>query len=217
MSTRRVMIFSRFERFWHWSQMALIVTLLVSGFGLHGLHDLLEFQTAVEVHTYTALALVVLWVFAIFWHLTTGTWKHYVPTTRGLIQVARFYAWGIFKGERHPYRKAFWRKHNPLQALAYLGLKLVLFPAIWISGIAYLLYFTWSGIPGAAGLLEGVALVHTAVAFAIVVFIIAHVYLLTTGHSLKEHVMPMVNGFDEIELSTEEEAYLERDEPGHIR
>ena len=29
--------------------------------------------------------------------------------------------------------------------------------------------------------------------------------------------MPMVNGFDEVDLSAEEEAYLERDEPGHIR
>lgn len=217
MSTRHVMIFTRFERFWHWSQMALIVTLLFSGFGLHGFHAVMDFRTAVEVHTYAALALALLWVFAIFWHLTTGSWKHYVPTANGLWQVTRFYAFGIFKGERHPYRKAFWRKHNPLQALAYLGLKLVLFPAIWISGIAYLVYFAWSAIPGAPALLEGVALVHTAVAFAIVVFVIAHIYLLTTGHSFKEHVMPMINGFDEVDLSKEEEAYLERDEPGHIR
>ncbi len=217
MSTRRVMIFSRFERFWHWSQMALVATLLFTGFGLHGFHHLLAFGTAVNVHTVAALTLVLLWIFAIFWHFTTGTWKHYVPTSRGLLQVARYYAWGIFKGERHPYHKAYWRKHNPLQALSYLGLKLVLFPAIWISGLAYLFYFSWSTIPGAVQLLQGVALIHTAVAFAIAVFVIIHVYLLTTGHSFKEHLMPMVTGFDEIELSAEEEAYLERDEPGHIR
>jgi thiosulfate reductase cytochrome b subunit len=217
MSTRRVMIFSRFERFWHWTQMALILVLLFSGFGVHGFHRLLAFGTAVQVHTIAALALAVLWIFAIFWHLTTGTWRHYVPSSEGLWQVARFYAYGIFKGEHHPYRKAFWRKHNPLQALAYLALKLVLFPAIWISGIAYLFYFLWSAVPGAAGLLQGVSLVHTAVAFAIAVFVVAHVYLLTTGHSFGEHVMPMIDGFDEVELSPEEEAYLERDEPRHIR
>jgi thiosulfate reductase cytochrome b subunit len=217
MATRRVLIFTRFERFWHWTQMVLIVTLLFSGFGLHGFHDLLDFGSAVQVHTIAALLLALLWVFAIFWHLTTGTWKHYVPSTKGLWQVARFYAWGIFRGENHPYRKAYWRKHNPLQALSYLGLKLVLFPAIWISGIAYLFYFAWSAVPGATGLLEGVALIHTAVAFAIGVFIIAHIYLLTTGHSFKEHVMPMINGFDEVDLSAEEEAYLEHDQPRHIR
>jgi hypothetical protein len=31
-----------------------------------------------------------------------GTWRHYVPTTSGLLKVAKFYAFGIFKGERHP-------------------------------------------------------------------------------------------------------------------
>jgi thiosulfate reductase cytochrome b subunit len=217
MSTRRVMIYTRFERFWHWSQMALIATLLFSGFGLHGFHAVMDFKTAAQVHDYAALALALLWVFAIFWHLTTGTWRHYVPTVNGLWKVARFYAFGIFKGERHPYRKAFWRKHNPLQAWAYLGLKLVLFPLIWVSGIAYLLYFTWSGIPGAPRLLDAVAWIHTATAFAILVFIIAHVYLLTTGHSFKEHVMPMIDGFDQVDLSAEEEAYLEQDEPGRIR
>lgn len=217
MSTRRVLIFSRFERFWHWSQMALIMILLFSGFGLHGLHHLLGFSTAVQAHTVAALALVVLWIFAVFWHLTTGTWRHYVPTSKGLWQVARFYAYGIFKGEHHPYHKAYWRKHNPLQALAYLSLKLVLFPLIWVSGIAYLLYFLWSGVPGAAIILQNVALVHTASAFAIAVFVVAHVYLLTTGHSFREHVMPMIDGFDEVDLSEEEEAYLERDLPKQIR
>ena len=61
------------------------------------------------------------------------------------------------------------------------------------------------------------ALVHTAVAYAILVFLIAHVYLLTTGHSFKEHVEPMITGFDAVDLSPEEEAYLEKDEPAHIR
>ncbi|MBW2259927.1 MAG: cytochrome B, partial [Deltaproteobacteria bacterium] len=35
--------------------------------------------------------------------------------------------------------------------------------------------------------------------------------------SFKEHVMPMISGFDEVDLTPEEEAYLEKDEPGHIR
>lgn len=216
MSKRRVMLFTRFERFWHWTQMSLIMILLFTGFGIHGFHHLLTFKTAVTWHTGSALALLLLWVFAIFWHLTTGTWKHYLPTTNGLWRVARFYIYGIFKGEHHPYRKAYLRKHNPLQALAYLGLKLFLFPAIWISGIFYLLYTFW-GAAAAGETLGLVAMIHTAVAFAILVFIIAHIYLLTTGHSFKEHVMPMISGFDEVDLSPEEEAYLEKDEPGHIR
>lgn len=209
MTTRTVMVYSRFERFWHWAQMALIFTLLFTGFAVHGLHSLVDFGTAVTLHTWSAIALAALWIFAIFWHLTTGTWRHYLPTTKGLWRVARFYAWGIFRGEHHPYRKAYWRKHNPLQALAYLSLKLFLFPAIWLSGLAYLSYGLWAHLSGSATAFGYVALIHTAAAFAILVFVIAHVYLLTTDHSVIEHVKPMVTGFDEVELTPAEEAYLE--------
>lgn len=208
MTTRRVMVFSRFERFWHWGQVGLIFVLLFSGFAVRGLHRVIDFGTAATVHTWAAIGLIVLWVFAIFWHLTTGTWKHYLPTTQGLWCVARFYAYGIFKGEHHPYRKAYWRKHNPLQALAYLGLKLALFPAIWLSGLAYLLYPFWEGLPNAGTAFGWVATVHLLVAYAILTFVIVHVYLLTTGHSFLEHVKPMLTGFDEVDLSVAEEEYL---------
>lgn len=217
MSTRLVMIYTRFERFWHWTQMALIMLLMFTGFGLHGTHELLSFKTAVGLHTVAALALMVLWLFAIFWHLTTGTWRHYLPTTKGLFAVIRFYAYGNLKGERHPYRKAYWRKHNPPQAMTYLSLKLVMFPAIWISGLAYLTYPWWGGAGSAGDALEIVAVIHLLAAFAILLFVIIHLYLLTLGGPVVEHVKPMITGFDKVDLAPEEEAYLERDEPGHIR
>jgi thiosulfate reductase cytochrome b subunit len=217
MTTRTIMIYSRFERFWHWAQMTLIFVLLFTGFAIHGLHSAVDFHTAVNVHTWSAIALIALWLFAIFWHLTTGNWRHYVPTREGLWQVARFYAYGTFKGEHHPYRKAYWRKHNPLQALSYLALKLALFPAVWLSGLAYLSYNFWEEIPNAAGWLSAAAIIHTLSAFAILAFVIAHVYLLTTGHSFREHVMPMVNGYDEVDLTPAEEAYLEEDEAARMK
>lgn len=217
MALHQVKIFSGFERFWHWTQMLLILVLLITGFGLHGFHNLLSFERAVTLHTGAALALLLLWAFSVFWLFTTRTWRHFIPTITGMWGVLRYYAYGIFKGERHPYRKAYWRKHNPLQALAYLMLKILLFPAIWISGLAYLFYFAWRDIPNAPTLLEGVALVHTAAAFAILTFVFIHVYMLTTGHSFRDHVMPMITGFDEVDLTEEEEAYLRKDEPEQIR
>jgi thiosulfate reductase cytochrome b subunit len=217
MAERYVKVYPRFERFWHWSQMALIMALLVTGLALNGLHGLLPFGPALTIHIMAALALIVLWVFAIFWHATTGTWVHYVPTKNGLLRVARFYTWGIFKGEAHPYRKAYWRKHNPLQAITYLALKVLLFPAIWITGLLALGWNLWEDVPGATFWASVVTNIHLLAAYAIAAFVVAHVYLLSVGHSFREHVKPMITGFDKIDLSAEEEAYLEADEPARIR
>ena len=73
------------------------------------------------------------------------------------------------------------------------------FPVIWLSGLAYLSYGLWSQGAVTNAALEGVALVHTAAAFAMLVFIILHIYLLTTGHSFVGHVRPMIDGYDDVE------------------
>jgi len=215
--TKRIRVFKRFERLWHWSQMALIFTLIFTGFRVHDTHGLMSFSDAVTIHTWAAIILLIIWAFAIFWLFTTGQWRHYIPTGENFIKVARFYAFGIFQGEHHPYKKTYYRKHNPLQALTYLLVKIVIFPAIWISGIAYLLisFGLGSWLQGIG--MDSIATVHTIAAIAIVIFVIAHVYLLTTGHSFIEHVKPMITGYDDVELTDEELAYLRQNEPDTIK
>jgi len=217
MAKRCVKVFPFFERFWHWSQVLLILTLLFTGLGLNGAHNLIPFGPAVMLHTVAALTLLVLWVFATFWLFTTGTWKQFIPKIEGMLQVARFYVYGVFKGEEHPYEKIFWRKHNPLQAATYFGLKWFVFPAIWISGLLYLTYNFWGD--GAEGTfwLTVIANIHLMAAYVVAAFVIVHVYLLTVGHGFLSHVRPMVTGYDEIELTPEQEAYLETNEPTLIR
>ena len=46
--------------------------------GLRTLHVLQAFVKAVGYHTIAAWTLIGLWVFAIFWHFTTGEWKQYI-------------------------------------------------------------------------------------------------------------------------------------------
>lgn len=217
MNIIKLVVFKRFERVWHWSQMLLIFTLLFSGAAVYGVNPLMGFADAVTLHTWAALILIVLWLFATFWLLTTGQWRHYMPTTTHLVEVARFYALGIFKGENHPYKKTFGRKHNPLQAITYLLVKTIIFPAIWLSGIPYLLIsFGVGGFLNEFGL-ANIALMHTIAAIAISVFIIAHVYLLTTGHSFVDHIKPMITGYDDVEVTDEELAYIKADEPGLLK
>lgn len=196
----RYLVFGRFERFWHWAQAALILVLLFTGFGVHGSHHAIRFGTAASWHTLAAWALMGLWVFAAFWHATTGEWRQYVPTTDRLAAMARWYAWGMFHGAPHPYRKTALRKHNPLQRLAYLVLLAVISPLIWASGLLYLFRGAWD-VPGAAGVLtlERVAWTHTAGAFLMLAFLVAHVYLATTGHTPLAHLRAMVTGREDVE------------------
>ena len=198
----RLYVFKRFERFWHWSQAALILTLLVTGFGVHGSHSLMRFGTAAQVHTTAAWLLMALWVFAVFWHLTTGEWRQYVPTTEKLVAMARYYAWGMFRGAPHPYRKTVLRKHNPLQRLAYLVLLVAISPLIWLSGLLYLFRPAWSALGLDRWLtLEAVAWAHTAGAFMMLAFVIVHVYLTTTGHTPLAHIKAMITGWDEVDAA----------------
>ena len=187
-TTHTIQVFRIFERIWHCSQAASIFILVFTGLAIHGVNPLISYGTAVTVHSIVAIALLLLWAFGTFWLFTTGQWRHYIPTTKNMLQVARYYAYGVFKGEHHPFHKTYRNKHNPLQALTYLLLKIVIFPGIWISGIAYLLISFGVGdflsfIP-----LEYIAIIHVISAIAIIIFIILHLYILTIGESFIEHV-----------------------------
>lgn len=217
MTRRSVNVYPIFERLWHWSQALLIIVLLFTGMGLNGLHSILPFGPAVMIHTIAALMLLALWLFATFWLFTTGTWRQFVPRLDGMLEVARFYAYGVFRGESHPYRKIYWRKHNPLQAATYFALKWFVFPTIWISGLAYLSYNLWEDRAGAVQAITVVANLHLLAGYVIAAFVIIHVYLLTIGHGFRAHVKPMITGYDEVDLTPEQEAYLETNEPGRIR
>lgn len=194
----RVYLFKPFERFWHWSQAALIITMLVSGFEVHGTYKLFGFGKAVEYHTIAAWTLVGLWIFAIFWHFTTGEWRQYIPTTQKMMAVARYYSSGIFKGEDHPYKPTTGKKHNPLQRLTYLAVLTLLTPLIWITGGLYLFYADWPRL-GLSGLsLQWVATGHTLGAFLMLAFLISHLYLATTGHKITSQVKAMITGWEDL-------------------
>ena len=115
-------LYTRYERFWHWLQMALIFVLLVTGFEVHGTFPFLGFDEAVDVHNYVGLSWLIAFAFFVFWVFTTGEWKQYIPTTKKMFQVVLYYSYGIFKGESHPVPKRKEAKHNPLQRLVYLSL-----------------------------------------------------------------------------------------------
>ena len=195
--SHRVYLFKGFERFWHWSQAALIVFMLASGFEIHGTWRLFGFARAVQWHGWAAWTLIGLWAFAIFWHFVTGEWRQYLPTGERIAAMARFYAVGIFRGEPHPFRPTPLAKHNPLQRLAYLGVLLLIGPLLWVSGGLLLFHGDWAVWRLATLTLAGVATAHTAGAFLMLAFLIAHLYLITTGETPGAQLKTMVTGWEE--------------------
>lgn len=204
---RKVYIYKGFERFWHWTQAALIIFLAVSGFEVHGSFTIFGFEHAALFHRVASWMLIVLIVFAMFWHIVTGEWKQYLPTTKKLKAQIMYYGFGMFKGEKHPTKKTELSKMNPLQRLTYLGFKLFLIPVTVVSGILYMTHKTLDknniivikDIP-----LDTVAFWHTLGAFLLMVFLIVHVYMTTTGHKPSSNIRAMITGFEELEEEDEE-------------
>lgn len=197
---KRVYVYRRFERFWHWAQALLVILLALTGFDIHFTAiRLLDFEQAVVLHRWLAWAFVVLIVFAIFWHLTTGEWKQYIPTHRFLLQMMWFYLFGIFRNAPHPVKKTLLSKLNPLQRLTYLGLKLLVIPVLVTSGFLYYYYNQWDRIGLAGWALEPIALVHTFAAYMLIAFMFGHIYLTTTGHTPLSNIKAMLTGWEELD------------------
>ncbi|MES9960491.1 MAG: cytochrome b/b6 domain-containing protein [Sedimenticola sp.] len=196
----RELVFTRFERFWHWSQALLIISLMVTGFEVHGSYALLGYEDATEIHRLLAWILIGLWVFAIFWHFTTGEWRQYLPTSENLVAVVKYYTLGIYHpAVEHPFKKTRLSKHNPLQRLAYLFLKLCINPLVWITGLLYMFYNDWAVI-GLDGMSLGVvAALHLIGAFMMLVFFIAHVYMGFTAKPVTHYLKAMLTGYEERE------------------
>ncbi len=214
---KRVKIYTLYERFWHWSQAILIFMLAYTGFGLHGTHGFIGFQSAVELHTISAILLIVLWIFTTFWNFTTGNWRQFIPKRTGMIAVMKYYAWGILFGDRHPHIKTLRHKQNPLQALAYLTFMILIGPALALTGIIYLGYDLWNVIPDAGFYFQVVVFLHTAAAFFMVAFAIIHVYMTTTGKTPFAYIKTMITGFEKVELSDVEDAYLGAEKPNLLK
>lgn len=196
---KQVMMYTRFERIWHWSQGLLVIALLITGFEIHGTYTLFGFETAVNVHIVCAWSLIGIWFLGIFWHMVTGEWKQYIPASSNkLFAMVKYYGVDIFiGGSDHPHHKTRRSKLNPMQRLAYLALQTFMLPFAVLSGLLYFFYPYW-GVIGLGDMsLMVIALVHTAMAFMLLVFLIVHLYLaLTTSQEFLGYLKAMILGYE---------------------
>jgi thiosulfate reductase cytochrome b subunit len=216
--TQKVYIYSVYERFWHWLQTFAIVLLLLTGLVIHrpDIFGLLSFRGVVVVHNTLAVLLVINAALSLFYHLVSGEIKQYIPRPYGFfdeaIVQAKYYIDGIFRHDPHPFEKTPEKKLNPLQAITYFGILNVLLPLQIITGALMWGVQHW---PAAANLLGGLPFLapfHSLVAWTFAAFIVAHVYLTTTGAEPLTAIQAMMTGWEEIETGAADQLQAEMPE-----
>lgn len=189
-------------RLWHWGNALLFVVLIASGVSLHyaGAKPwLVPFDTAVMVHNAAGISLTLAWLGFIAGNLLTGNGRHYRIRWRGLIRrtlaQTRYYVYGIFRAEPHPFHASETSKFNTLQQLSYLGAMYGLMPLLILSGWGFLFSFSLPETLFGLGSLWVVATTHVVVSYLLVLFVVIHLYVITTGASVFANLRAMVSGW----------------------
>jgi thiosulfate reductase cytochrome b subunit len=198
-------MYAVYERFWHWLQTFTILLLLFTGLVIHrpDMFGLFSFSGVVVAHNVLAAILVVNAALSLFYHLASGEIRQYLPRPYGFfdqaIVQAKYYLGGIFRRDPHPFEKTPQKKLNPLQQLTYFGILNVLLPLQIITGALMWGVQQWPQVAGWFGGLPFLAPFHSLVAWTFASFIVAHVYLTTTGHEPLAGIKAMMIGWDEQE------------------
>ncbi|NOZ00732.1 MAG: hypothetical protein GXP54_02440 [Deltaproteobacteria bacterium] len=198
----KVYMYGVYERIWHWTMALGIIMLLLTGFQIHYSQGfaLMAFPTAVFVHNFFAVVLLINAFLGMFFHLATGEIRQFIPEGAGLLRrlwiQAVFYGKGIFAGASHPFLKTRMHKLNPLQQFTYVGLLNVLFPFQVVTGLLLWLAGLMPEDTVAFGGLSVVAPLHNLGSWMFLSFLVVHVYLTTTGHTITSNIKAMFTGWD---------------------
>ncbi len=200
LSGEKILLHPLLERIWHWVQALCIVMLIITGAMIHWPEYFAGwFNWAVSVHNLFGVLAVGAFLFWLVYNLVTGRISHYIPRRSeipaGMITQAKFYAYGIFKHEPHPYAPSEDNKFNPLQKIAYFKFQVLLFPVLLISGIMYMYPDAFKGIIDAIGGVWVLGTVHLILGGLFAAFLMAHLYLATTGETIGENFKAMVFGY----------------------
>ena len=198
---RKEFIYNLIIRAGHWLNAIATIVLLISGFMMHYIGPTHQLGL---IHNFAGISFFILNTMFILYELATFDFKQFVvedwEIREGIIKQAIFYAIGIFKGEEHPYHMEQKHRLNPLQKMAYFSVMFFLVPLIGFTGIILLFpdelsfYVNFIGIEN----MRYVFVTHLLSAFAMISYLIGHIYLATTGDTISQHFEVMLNGYHRV-------------------
>ncbi len=204
--TRREYLFTAYERIWHWVMALSVLALILTGIRIHfpGGIRLLGAANAIATHNFFAAVLALNAFLALFYHLTTAAIRQFLPGRKGVAKAVklqtRYYLRDIFKGLPAPFRPSRERKLNVLQQISYLFLLNFLFPFQIITGVMIWLVGKSPDFAAEVGGLQVIAPLHNLGSWMFISFLVAHIYLATTGHTVLAHLRGMLEGYEEVEV-----------------
>jgi len=195
-------------RLWHLLNVILFLVLIITGISMQ-YTDMKEyimvvgFARAVKWHNIAAILLTLNYIIFVTGNLLTGNGKYYkIEKKNFLADLAaqmRYYAFGIFKGEKHPFPVTLEQKFNPLQKFSYFLAMYVAMPLLIISGMGLLFPETViNRFIGISGMIL-TDILHITMGFFLSVFMIIHIYTCTLGSSPSSLFKGMLSGYHESE------------------
>jgi thiosulfate reductase cytochrome b subunit len=202
---RSVVLYALWLRLWHWLHALCFAGLVATGLSLHygEMVAALPFRISVLAHDVFGIALGALYLLYAAANALTANVRHYINPTvlspRRLSVQLKYYMIGIFRGDAPPYPRSLKRKFNPAQAAAYALVMYVFTPLSAISG-GFLLFpeLAPAEVAGAGGVWP-MALLHLATAYGLTLFVVVHIYMITTGPKAWSYLAEMITGRAEVE------------------
>jgi thiosulfate reductase cytochrome b subunit len=179
--------------------------MMLTGLNIHApdMFGVFGFAAAIRIHNVLGFLLLANAFLGAFYYITTGAIRQYFPEPLEFfslsVRQAKYYLYGMMRGEPHPLQKSPQRRLNPLQQVTYLIILNVLLPFQIVTGVIMWSAQQWPEILGAVGGLPALAMVHTLGAWLFAAFVLMHVYLTTTGRTPLSHLKAMILGYEEVE------------------
>ena len=201
-------LYPKWIRVWHMLNLLLFIILIATGISMEytGKSNplyMVGFAKAVKWHNFAAVLLTANYVFFVLGNAITKNSRYYGIKRENfwpdLFKQLRYYSFGMFKGERHPFPVTMERKFNPLQKLTYFLAMYVGVPLLILSGIALLFpEITINQVFGVSGLFL-TDIMHITMGFLLSVFMIIHIYTCTLGAKTTSLFWGMISGYHEEE------------------
>ena len=191
-------------RLWHLMNALFFLVLILTGLSMQYSDPdapLISFSVSVELHNISGTGLTINYLIFFIGNWISKNGAHYRIQWKGMMdrmkKQMRYYAWGYFKKEEHPFPVTAERKFNPLQAFTYAIAMYAGLPVLFISGWGLLFPETvLERVFGVSGLLV-TDLVHVITGFLLSIFMIVHIYLCTIGLKPIKNFRAILTGWHE--------------------